>query len=307
MNTKTWTAEAVESAVIQGNPNLEMVLGNYFKAFIVRLGEYDINLQGVNSTEFLNEKVLEGIGKLEEMRKEFVSVVEMFAPSNNPILSRYLPSFFEDLLVFYEERGVNLYTGTGADVLRNDHYRFFNQFLYISLTSLLLENRCFEALSALLHAKYKIYDKSYGTLRDVNFIRFRAYNYTLNQFLNKTTPKRVSVTADYIRNFSSSTDFDKFVRADILLYYMSLWNHVDSIFDSAWFPELSVYNRDMQILPHMVSKKYFEKAKVLFSVNTVAEYKKLLETTTDKLDRQGLYRVPQLQAGLLHDTVGSEE
>lgn len=307
MHSTPWTSDAVVNAVLNDSSNLEIVLSNYFKAFIERLGEYDINLQGVNTTELLTKKVLDGIEKLEVMRKEFISVVEIFAPSNNPILSRYLPVFFEDLLVSYEERGVNLYTGTSADVLRNDHYRFFNQHLFISLTSLLLENRCFETLSVLLHAKYKVYDKLYGKLRDVNFIRFRAYNYTLNQFLNKTTPKRVSVTADYIRNFSSSTDFDKFVRADILLYYMSLWNHVDSIFDSAWFPELSVYNRDMQILPHMVSKKYFEKSKVLFSVNTVAEYKKLLETTTDKLDRQGLYRVPQLQAGLLYDTVGSEE
>lgn len=307
MHSTPWTSDAVVNAVLNDSSNLEIVLSNYFKAFIERLGEYDINLQGVNTTELLTKKVLDGIEKLEVMRKEFISVVEIFAPSNNPILSRYLPVFFEDLLVSYEERGVNLYTGTSADVLRNDHYRFFNQHLFISLTSLLLENRCFETLSVLLHAKYKVYDKLYGKLRDVNFIRFRAYNYTLNQFLNKTTPKRVSVTADYIRNFSSSTDFDKFVRADILLYYMSLWNHVDSIFDSAWFPELSVYNRDIQILPHMVSKKYFEKSKVLFDVNTVADYKKLLETTTDKLDRQGLYRVPQLQAGLLYDTVGSEE
>ena len=307
MHSTPWTSDAVVNAVLNDSSNLEIVLSNYFKAFIERLGEYDINLQGVNTTELLTKKVLDGIEKLEVMRKEFISVVEIFAPSNNPILSRYLPVFFEDLLVSYEERGVNLYTGTSADVLRNDHYRFFNQHLFISLTSLLLENRCFETLSVLLHAKYKVYDKLYGKLRDVNFIRFRAYNYTLNQFLNKTTPKRVSVTADYIRNFSSSTDFDKFVRADILLYYMSLWNHVDSIFDSAWFPELSVFNRDIQILPHMVSKKYFEKAKVLFDVNTVADYKKLLETTTDKLDRQGLYRVPQLQAGLLYDTVGSEE
>jgi hypothetical protein len=307
MHSTPWTSDAVVNAVLNDSSNLEIVLSNYFKAFIERLGEYDINLQGVNTTELLTKKVLDGIEKLEVMRKDFISVVEIFAPSNNPILSRYLPVFFEDLLVSYEERGVNLYTGTSADVLRNDHYRFFNQHLFISLTSLLLENRCFETLSVLLHAKYKVYDKLYGKLRDVNFIRFRAYNYTLNQFLNKTTPKRVSVTADYIRNFSSSTDFDKFVRADILLYYMSLWNHVDSIFDSAWFPELSVYNRDIQILPHMVSKKYFEKSKVLFDVNTVADYKKLLETTTDKLDRQGLYRVPQLQAGLLYDTVGSEE
>lgn len=306
MNINVWKAETVEEAIIQGNPNLEIVLSNYFKAFIVRLGDYDINLQEVNSTDLLTQQILDGIGKLEIIRKEFLSVIEIFATSNSSMLKQYLPSFFENLLCFYEAKGINLYSGTGADVLRNDHYRFFNQFLFISLTSLLLENRNFDTLKAVLHAKYKILDTTYHTLRDANFIRFRSYNYTLNQYMNTGSPQRVSVTADYIRNYSSSMEFDKLVRADILLYYISLWHHVDNIFDSVWFPELSVYNRDAQILPWMASKDYFEKAKVLFDVNTVADYKKLLEGTTENLDRMGLYRVPPVLTGLLHDTVGSE-
>ncbi len=307
MNTKTWTAEAVESAVIQGNPNLEIVLSNYFKAFIMRLGDHDINLQEINSTDLLTQKILDGIEKLEVLRREFLSVVEIFATTNSPLLKQYLPSFFENLLAFYEGKGINLYSGTGADVLRNDHYRFFNQFLLISTTSMLLENKNFDTLRAILYAKYKIFDTSYHTLRDANYIRFRSYNYTLNQYMNTGSPKRVSVTADYIRNYSSSLEFDKMVRADILLYYISLWHHVDTIFDSAWFPELSVYNRDAQILPRLVSKKYFEEAKTLFDVNTVTEFKELLEGTTENLDRMGLYRVPSVLTGLLHDTVGSVE
>ena len=307
MNTNIWTAEAVENAVINANPNLEIVLSNYFKAFIVRLADYDIDLQGVNSTDLLTQKILENIEKLEVLRKEFVSVVEIFIPSNYSGLKQMLPSFFEHLLDFYEEKGINLYSGTSIDVLRNDHYRFFNQFLFISLTSLLLENKCFETLSAILHARFKIYDKVYQTLRDTNFIRFCAYNYTLNQYMNTTSPKRVSVTADYIRNYSTPAEFDKLIRADILLYYISLWYHSDGIFDTPWFPALGVYNRDVQILPLMVSKEYFEKAKVLFGVKTKEEYKKLLESTQEKTDLFGLYRIPSVLTGLLHDTVGSVE
>ena len=240
MNTNTWSAETVVNAVTQGSPNLEIVLSNYFKAFIVRLGDHDINLQEVNSSDLLTQKILDGIVKLEVMRKEVVSVMEIFATSNSPMLKQYLPVFFENLLCFYERKSINLYSGTGADVLRNDHYRFFNQFLFISITSLLLENKNFETLRAILHAKYKIFDTSYRTLRDANFIRFRSYNYTLNQYMNTGSPKRISVTADYIRNYSPALEFDNLVRADILLYYISLWHHVDNIFDSAWFPELSV-------------------------------------------------------------------
>lgn len=307
MDTNIWTASAVSNAILQGNPNLEMVLCNYLKAYIHRLGQYDINLQGLSSMEQLTPKVLEGIAQLEEMRKELLAVLEMFATSNHPALERYLPVFFQNLLTFYEERGINLYTGTTPDVLRNDHYRFFNQFLLISLSALLIDNRCFSALAAILHAKFKVFNRSFQMTRDVNFIYLQKYNYTLNQFLNTNSPKRISVTADYMRNYSGPIDFEKMMKADILLYYISLWFNIGDTLDPFWFPELSVYNRNIEMLPDMVSKKYFKEAKVLFGVDTVDEYKKLLAESPDPLQRNGMLMVPQLKVGLLYNTVGSVE
>lgn len=306
MNVDVWTAEAVSNAILNGNTNLEMVFGNYLKDFIARLGQYDIRLEDTNSVDQLNQKVLNGITQLEELRREFLSVIEMFATSNHPTLVRFLPDFFQKLFDSYEELGVNLYTGTTPDALKNDHYRFFNQFLFISLTALLINNQCFEALAAVLHAKFKVYNRTYQNIQDLNFIRLRGYNYTLNQYMNTGTQKRVSVTADYIRGFSTPDNFDKMIKADILLYYMSLWYHTkDNIFDTLWIPELSVYNRDVMVLPLLVSKSYFEKAKSLFEVKTVDEFKTLLNGTNDSFDRMGVYRIPWLKDGLVYNKVGS--
>lgn len=304
MEKNIWTAEAVSNAVLQGNANLEIVFSNYLLAFIDRLAPYEINLQEIQSIDLLHQKVLEGIEKLMAMQDEFLTVMGMFAASGHPLLKRYLPNFFERLLVFYEENGVTLYTGTGADLLRNDHYRFFNQSLFISLTAQLVENRCFEALAALLLTKFKVYDRSYMMTREVNYMRFREYNYTLNEFLNTASPRRVSVTADYIYKYACKPRFEKLVKADILLYYISLWNPSEEILDPYWYPELSVYNREKDILPYLVSKEYFNKAKVLFRVDTVEAYKHLLDETDDRLQRGGLFRVPQLKVGLMYDDVG---
>ena len=305
MSVNVWTSEAVVNAVVQGNPNLDVVVGNYFNAFIVRLASYEIHLESVSSIEELGQKVLEGIGQLEILRKEILSVVEMFALSNHSCLETNLPSFFNNLIVFYEEHGINLYSGDSADALRNDHYRFFNQFLFISVTSVLIENQCFGTLKTILHDKYKVYSQSYRVFRVINFIRFRAYNYMLNQFMN--TSRRISVVADYIKLYSAPAEFERLIRADILLYYISLWCHTNDILDTYWWPELSVYNQNKDILPYMASKKYFEKAKVLFGVNTVDEYKRLIVSTPDILERNGQYRVPMLPIGLERDIVGSEE
>ncbi len=307
MDKNKWTAEAVQDAVLRDSQNLELVFSNYLKTYIEQLGEYDIDLQGISSIDQLHQKVLDGIEQLEPRRKEFFSVVEMFAASRHHFLEKYLPNFFEQVLNFYEEHGVTLYTGTGADVLRNDHYRFFNQFLFISLTALLIENRCFEALKSILRSKFLVFYKSYGMVREVNYTRFREYNYTLNEFLNTTSPKRISVTADYIFKYSGNASFAKLVKADILLYYISLWNPSSEILDPYWYPELSVYNRERYILPNLVSKRYFEEAKVLFGVDTVAQFKELMNDTEDRLQRGGLYRVPQLKDGLMYSSVGSGE
>ena len=307
MDKNVWTAEAVQNAVLQDSKNLEIVFSNYLKAFIGQLAEYDISLQGINSIDQLHQKVVDGIELLEPKRKEFLSVEEMFAGSKHPFLKQYLPSFFAKLLNFYEEQGVTLYTGTGADVLRNDHYRFFNQFLFISLTATLIENRCFEAMASILHTKYLVFYKSVGMVREVNFMRFREYNYTLNEFLNTGSPKRISVTADNIYKYAGGASFVKLVKADILLYYMSLWNPSSEMLDPYWYPELSVYNRERYVLPNLVSKKYFEEAKVLFGIENIDQFKLLLDKTADPLERGGIYRVPLLKDGMMYSSVGSVE
>lgn len=304
MDKSIWTADNVKNAILNGNTNLEIIFSNYLKTFTVRLADYNINLQEIGSVELLYNRVLEGIEKLEELRKEFIEVIDYFTASKQPLLKSYLPAFFENLLNFYEEYGLSLYTGESVDALKNDHYRFFNQSLFIELTALLLENHCFEALAAILHARYKVYNSSYRLTLEVNFFLFQKYNYTLNEYLNTSSPKRLSVTADYIRKYTKQTSFEKLIRADILLYYISLWNKTDDL-TPYWYPELSVYNRDAEILPHMVSKSYFEKAKVLFGVNDISEYKSLINGTEDLLQRGGVYRVPTLKVGLLYDKVGS--
>lgn len=56
-----------------------------------------------------------------------------------------------------------------------------------------------------------------------------------------------------------------------------------------------------------MSKKYFDAAKVLFGVDTVKQFKDLLDNTDDSMQHKGLYRVPQLKDGLMYNTVAIEE
>ena len=46
---------------------------------------------------------------------------------------------------------------------------------------------------------------------------------------------------------------------------------------------------------------------LLFGVNTVGQYRDLLDNTEDRLQHSGLYRVPPLKDGLMYDSAGSLE
>ncbi len=115
---------------------------------------------------------------------------------------------------------------------------------------------------------------------------------------------RVSITADKMKQYASIVNFDEMVKADILLCYMSLFYPGDgSIFDK-WFPELSCYNGHVEILPKMRSMRYFNKAKVLFGVDSVEEYKTKIEGLKDDIQNDGYHRIPNIKSGLSYEEVG---
>ena len=95
------------------------------------------------------------------------------------------------------------------------------------------------------------------------------------------------------------------MKADILLYYLSEIFPQENIFSNIWFPTLAVYNRNTDILPMLVSKRYFEKVKYLFGVNNLNEYKQLISKTKDEpLNRfQTGQAVASIKTALLHDKI----
>jgi len=83
----------------------------------------------------------------------------------------------------------------------------------------------------------------------------------------------ISVTATTIKERCSTEYlFDELKQADILLYYLSCINPFNKGRFKVWFPETSAFNwQSISILPKTVSKKYFNRCKVLFNVDNSQE------------------------------------
>lgn len=124
--------------------------------------------------------------------------------------------------------------------------------------------------------------------------------------LKKYDLRRVSIQADYVSKNATQLKFDRLVRTDLLLYYLSLAYPSESMYEMHWYPDCSIYNGSAEVLPKLASKRYFEKAKILFDVKTVDEYKEKVNTLIDpNFNYDGYHQIPSILKALSVDTVAT--
>ena len=299
--------EGIKKGIAEGNPHLGMLIGDYVDSFFDGFLSYKIDYQTLPKDKSFFKVVVNGIEEMEPLKEDFVAFVRIICKSKSYCNSDLFVDFFERLLQFYNDNDINLYTGNDIVSYSFDNYRFFNQELFITLVATLVESQRFDVLSGILSARFIVTsNRRFGTADSVNYIRFREYNYTLNEFVNETYPsRRISVTADFIKKYANK--FENLIRADILLFYLSVLYPGDNFLDRFWYPELAVYNQQLQVLPKLISKRYFDACKCLFGVETIEEYKKLLLDLNDSISQHGtgVYGVPNIKEGLLFNSVAT--
>lgn len=298
--------ENIKQAINQGNPHIELIVNDYLRTFIESLSDYRIDWQEINNKS-IADVIYPNIEKINERKEEFIQMVELIAPSKSICTGEMFVNFFEKLLQFYQDKDVTLYTSNESYIIANDNFRYLNQSLFISFTAVMIENQRFDVLSEVVSSRFLITNpRRIGGIDDVNFIRFREYNYTLNEYMNNGTSSELySRTALTLKKLPSRIEFSKIIEADILLHYLSLLYPGDQYIDRIWFPEMASFNRKPQILPKLVSKKYFEKAKVLFNVNTIGEFKVKITNLSQAANQYHTYGVPSIIEGLCVNQVGT--
>ena len=302
--------ELIKKGIVEGNPHLDLLIADYFDSFFEGFLAFRIDYLTLPQDNSFKEIIVKGIDEISSLKEDYIQFVRTIVKSKNYCTVDLFVDFFERLLQFYSDNDINLYTGRDLHSYSVDNYRFFNQDLFISLVATLVEFQRFDVLSGLLSSRFIIVSsRTFGNVESVNYIRFREYNYTLNEFVNETYPKKhFSVTADFINKYASIVPFDNLVKADILLYYLSVLYPGDSFLDRFWYPELAVYNHQSQILPKLISKRYFDSCRCLFNVQDVEEFKKRLLDLNDAINQAGIIQgVPNVKIGLLYDSVASVE
>lgn len=299
-------ASRILEAINGGNIHLDLLLDDYFSKVIGGLSSYRIDYHSFNSVESLLDTIEACTKDIDSLKEDFVYVLSKVIKSKKACTPDLMCEFFRNLLKYYSNLGINLYTSKDTQAISFDPFRYFNQAVFISFAALSLNCRRFDLLASVTEDRYTVnnqFGRNSGEL--LNFIRFREYNYTLNEYRNNGNPRRISATADYIISHSKQIPGNDMISADLVVYYLSLIHSGDSFLEKYWFPELSCYNENNEILPELRYAGFFAQAKVLFGVNSVEEYRMLLDSIDNQMNQNSMFRVPPIKTALLYDTVGS--
>lgn len=304
----TYTISDIRKAILDSNANIGLIISTYLDEFIQQLMSYKIDWHSLNGDyDELIERVEGSIKEMQPIKDDFINLLKLIAKSDVLCTGELYVNFFETLLQKYEDNEITLYSGDTIDLMVDDNYRFINYQLFLSVISVLIENERFDVVAKLVNSRLIVIRKRGLTLpEDSNFIRFREYNYTLSSCKNeKYNLGQVSVAANFMRELSKVPSFDDLVKADILLYYLSLLYPGDTFLNRYWYPDLSCYNRTFEILPKMIKKNYFEKAKVMFEVDTVNDLRAKYAGLDNKFTYDGLHTVPRISVGLCFDKIAT--
>lgn len=297
----------LSNAIYSNSDTIGLLIKDYIDLFVESLILYKIEYRELTFQNII-ESVEASINRMIPLRDDFIEFARLVVVTQKNA-EEILFSTFERMIQLYENEKIVLYEGESLMNLAFDNYRYFNYDLFVSVCALLVREEKFSFLKELVKRHFCIMTDSYlNRVNEVSFMRFRSYNYTLNKYKNnRDGGRRISVVADEIKRNSKLISFQEKVSVDILLYYLSLIYQSNDMLERFWFPELSIYNNYVEILPKLASKRYFEKAKVLFEVTSANEFKNKISSYEEPNIRDGYRRVPNMKAGLSFDSVCSME
>lgn len=265
--------EELKSEIIKTQPNA--YTENYYAEFLKKFDEFRITPGGKDQ---FDDKVIDKIEQWTGLRDNFIEFFSTIVESDDYFNLDKFHSFLEKLLK-YGDRPESLQSWHGYEW---DNYKFMLMELFLHIVATLIYKEKFKFLHEILFNSYLYENPNTQEIIPITFESFNFRLVSLDDIRNKRLElRRVSVTVDLLTERATINPIDKkyLVETDLILYYLSaLYKH-----KYIWFPRCSIYWRyrsiAIGIFKKLISKKYFEKVKLLFNVQNIEE----LKTNLDKL------------------------
>lgn len=261
---------------------------DFINEFISLLDEFQLEIEDL--TEPVDDVIYNKIHDMQKLRDTYIDFLDSWSKNKEIFDIDQIIFLFECIYKFKD------YQGSGSfREEQTDHYKFFIMELFLYTNAILLKNNLYDKVSILVHNKYFIENKYAPNDNPYSFNIFYFGEIPSLSYRNRRLECHlISYTADTLikRTSCNNTSYKKqIIDTDLLLYYIS--NLTAKKPYEYWFPMTYIYaggnysywNYKMDILRRLVSKRHFEKIKVLFNVNTVDELKQLFNQFNEDVNK----------------------
>lgn len=229
-----------------------------------------------------------------EIDDAIINNIESFVPSRNEYIqliitvAQYKPELefgerthrFIESLIPYMDRPEHITTHSRWDF---DNYKFIVHELFLYTLAIFLKFERFEMAAPLLLQQYFVAGRSeYGKDTMIGFINIRQYMESLEHRNKRLNTRRLSLRADMLKErcLGTGIDFRFLMQADFVAFMRAEISASNDY--SGWWPEtllyLGHYGSSFEIFARAKSKKYFERAKILLSIESPVELAEILES-----------------------------
>lgn len=232
-----------------------------------------------------DDAVVKNIEEFIPYRNEAIQLfiaIAQYAPTQE--FTQRIHRLFESLIP-YMDRPQNISQWNDWDF---DNFKFIVHELFLYALAILLKYERFENANYLLEQQYFLSgNPNYGRDVMVGFEVFSAFS-EMKSLANRNRRlnlRRQSLRADLLKERSHATgiDFRYLMQADFVLFMRA---DVEAKADYLrWWPEtllyLGHYNSSFEVFARSVSKTYFDKTKILLSIQTPKDLEPLLKSYQD--------------------------
>ncbi|MCO5447800.1 toll/interleukin-1 receptor domain-containing protein [Enterococcus faecalis] len=251
-------ANLVEKALDKNAQRLSFAIKEYLECFIEELEKLSVS---VRDGEEPDEAAIRMIHESQPFRKSFSTVISVFV-QDNTLNNIFIVEFFEDFnnqLYYLEKKG---------NRLSSEAVKFLLTELFIVANSIFVKYKRWDIVSSLVNHSY--FDEN--RRKNVSFYIFRHPTMFIFEGKLERESKRISLTADLMKERSTEKEFKIMLEIDMLLYFISKINPIEnSHFYNTWFPLTYIYlpiiGERLSIVSAMKSRKVLEEMLPIFGIS----------------------------------------
>jgi len=230
--------------------------------------------------EEFDDLIIKNIENFIPYRNELIQLIisiNQYSPTEENI--QKLHRFFETLIP-YMKRPEHV---TSYRDWNFDNFKFIVHELFLYTVAIFLKFEHFDLANTLLEKKYYLPGNSeYGRDVMVGFRVFREYMQSLEHRNKRLGLRRLSLRADLLKDRCTGVgiEFRHLLQADFVIFMRAEIEAEDDY--SRWWPEtllwLGHYHGGFELFARSISKKYFDRVKVLLAIDKPAELGPLLQS-----------------------------